>query len=241
MPRLYISNTEEAVRLFRSDFLNRFTRVHWATPMVLYLPVVIVCLYTTFREGDITLVTGTLLFIGGAFVWTFTEYLIHRFVFHYEPSINLVRRLHYYVHGFHHDYPNELNKLAVPPVTSIPLAIIFYYVFRLVMGPSYLMPFFAGFILGYICYDTIHYAVHHVQMKGRIGLSLKQNHIRHHYLDDGHGFGVSSPLWDHVLGTANVKSNNSGTPGCNLTKRDGQNPDQPAASPKGDLREGVAG
>jgi sterol desaturase/sphingolipid hydroxylase (fatty acid hydroxylase superfamily) len=38
-------------------------------------------------------------------------------------------------------------------------------------------------------------------MKGRVGLFLKHHHVRHHYLDNGRGYGVSSPLWDYVFRT----------------------------------------
>ena len=201
MPKPYISTSEEGVQLFRSDFLNRFTRVHWAVPMVIYLPVVAVCLYVSFQEDDLALSEEALLFLAGVLTWTFVEYLIHRFLFHYEPRIGWVRRVHYYIHGFHHDYPNETNKLAVPPATSIPLAAAFYYLFRLAFGPFLVMPFFSGFVFGYMCYDTIHYATHHVTMRNTIGLYLKRHHLRHHYVDDEYGFGVTSPLWDFVFGT----------------------------------------
>ncbi len=38
-------------------------------------------------------------------------------------------------------------------------------------------------------------------MKKGVWLWLKQYHMRHHYKDDHAGYGVSSPLWDHVFRT----------------------------------------
>lgn len=102
-----------------NQFLNRFTRVYWTAPLVIYLPVVVVCIFVSVPDGALTLSTGLLLFLGGTFFWTFAEYMLHRFLFHYEPRSSWATRLHYYIHGFHHDYPNELNKLAVPPATGI--------------------------------------------------------------------------------------------------------------------------
>ena len=205
MPRLYVSNKDESVRLFNSDFLDKFTRVHWTVPMILYLPVVGACLYLAVDEGVVTVANGMLLFVTGLVGWTLTEYLMHRFIFHYEPRSEWGKKLHFFAHGVHHDYPNDSKRLVLPPSVSIPLAFFFYYLFRLIFGPFFLMPYYAGFILGYVFYDTIHYATHHLPMKGKIGLFLKQYHILHHYQDFTLGFGVSSPLWDHIFGTVNVR------------------------------------
>ena len=50
-------------------------------------------------------------------------------------------------------------------------------------------------------YDSIHYAVHHVSLRGPVLLFLKKQQLRHHYQDSTKDFGVSSPLWDFVMGT----------------------------------------
>ncbi len=60
---------------------------------------------------------------------------------------------------------------------------------------------FAGFVAGYLVYDTTHYAVHHYRARTRFGRYLKKHHFRHHYLNPGKDFGVSSPIWDLVFGT----------------------------------------
>jgi sterol desaturase/sphingolipid hydroxylase (fatty acid hydroxylase superfamily) len=89
----------------------------------------------------------------------------------------------------------------MPPVVSIPLATLFYGLFSLVVPGGSLPAFFAGFLFGYVCYDSIHYATHHAPMKGKIALWVKHHHVRHHYLDPERGFGVSTPVWDYVFGT----------------------------------------
>jgi sterol desaturase/sphingolipid hydroxylase (fatty acid hydroxylase superfamily) len=122
-------------------------------------------------------------------------------VFHYEPSSDWGKKIHFLVHGVHHDYPNDSKRLVMPPVVSVPLALLFYGMFVTILGEGYIAPFFAGFLLGYVCYDTIHYATHHAPMKGRLGQWLKHHHILHHYRDNARGFGVSSPTWDIVFGT----------------------------------------
>ena len=201
MAKLFVSNKDESARLFKSNFLEMFTHVHWSVPVILYAPVIAYFLYRASEAPDIGLGKGAALFLFGLLVWSFTEYTLHRYVFHYEPSSVWGKRLHFLLHGVHHDYPNDSKRLVMPPVVSIPLALLFYGVFLMILGAVYIGPFFAGFILGYVLYDTIHYATHHAPMKGRVSMWLKHHHVLHHYRDNAKGFGVSSPLWDIVFGT----------------------------------------
>ena len=198
--RLYVSTKNETVRMFRSDFMEFFSRVHPATPVVIYLPVVGCMLYISVRHRQVSIVLVSALFLLGILLWTLLEYMIHRYVFHYEPKTRLGKRLHYIIHGVHHDYPNDARRLVMPPSISIPLAFLFYGVFLLIFGrltPSV----FGGLVFGYICYDMLHYATHHFPMKRGIWLWLKQYHLRHHYKDDHVGYGISSPLWDYIFRT----------------------------------------
>ncbi len=203
MAKNYVSNKDESARLFESDFLELFTHVHPTIPLAIYLPTIGYFIYSVWN-----LLTGfqiSLFFIAGIFFWTLTEYLLHRFVFHYEPKSVWGKRLHFLMHGIHHDYPNDSLRLVMPPAVSIPLAMLFYWVFVLVLGNAFTAPFFAGFLLGYLCYDMIHYATHHFAMKGSVSLWVKQHHMRHHYQTDDFNYGVSSPLWDFVFGTYQSK------------------------------------
>jgi sterol desaturase/sphingolipid hydroxylase (fatty acid hydroxylase superfamily) len=201
MAKLYVSNRDESARLFQSSFLEIFTHVHWSVPIIVYLPLVVYCLAISPATGLLS-TTGIIMeFVAGLFIWTLTEYLLHRFVFHYEPTSAWGKRLHFLMHGVHHDYPQDSKRLVMPPVISIPLASLFLGLFALVLPAGHVASTFAGFIFGYICYDEIHYATHHAPMKGALGLWLKHHHVRHHYLDNGRGYGVSTPIWDYVFGT----------------------------------------
>jgi sterol desaturase/sphingolipid hydroxylase (fatty acid hydroxylase superfamily) len=200
MTKLYASNKDESARLFKSDFLEMFTHVHWSVPLIIYIPVVSYLLYVAagFR---VTLGTGAMLFVGGVFVWTITEYLLHRYVFHYEPTSKIGKYLHFMMHGVHHEYPNDSKRLVMPPSVSIPLATLFYFLFRYTIGFPYNLPFFGGFLVGYMLYDEIHYATHHAPLKNGVWQKIKHHHVLHHYHDPLKGYGVSSPLWDYVFGT----------------------------------------
>lgn len=198
---MYISNKNETVRMFRSDFLEFFSHVHPALPLIIYLPVVGWMWFLSVAHRHVSMVGTFGLFVFGIFLWTLLEYVIHRWFFHYQPKTRWGRQLHFIVHGVHHDYPQDASRLVMPPSVSIPLAVLFYVTFLVIFG-RFGPACFAGLLFGYICYDGIHYATHHFPMRGGFGLWLKQYHLRHHYKDDHAGFGVSSPLWDYVFGTA---------------------------------------
>jgi 4-hydroxysphinganine ceramide fatty acyl 2-hydroxylase len=198
--RRYVSRKNETVRMFKSDFMEFFSHVHPATPLVLYVPVIAYMLYLAFWQSRLPILVIAGLFLLGMLVWTLLEYIIHRYVFHYEPKNRWGKQLHFIVHGVHHDYPNDAKRLVMPPSVSIPLAIAFCALFFVTLG-RFAPAVSAGFGFGYVCYDTIHYAIHHFPMKRGVWLWLKQYHLRHHFHDDHAGYGVSSPLWDYVFRT----------------------------------------
>jgi sterol desaturase/sphingolipid hydroxylase (fatty acid hydroxylase superfamily) len=196
-----ISNKDESVSMFENKWLDKLTHMHPSTPLVIYGPVIVYLLYHTYVARQVGVVTALGLFAAGLFVWTFTEYLLHRFVFHYHPTSPFGKRVHFVFHGVHHDYPRDSTRLVMAPVVSVPLACAFYFMFLVLVGASMVPPFFVGFVGGYVCYDMIHYATHHWPMHHRLGQWLKQYHALHHYHNADRSYGVSSPLWDYVFGT----------------------------------------
>ncbi len=196
----YVSNKDESARMFQSDILEFFSHVHPSIPAIIYFPVIGYMLYKTVETG-VAFTYALPLFIFGLTIWSFTEYILHRFIFHLVPKSGWGKQIHFMFHGVHHDYPSDSTRLVMPPIVSIPLALLFYFLFDNILGSRFLPPFFAGFILGYLAYDLTHYAVHHFSLHGKISLYLKQQHMRHHYMDPDNNYGVSSPLWDFVFGT----------------------------------------
>src|SRR4029079_4550 len=120
------------------------------------------------------------LVLGGYAVWTLTEYWLHRVVFHFEPQKGIGARLHWMIHGVHHDHPNDPLRLVMPPSASVPLATAFCLVFWLVLGSDSAPAFSAGFLAGYLAYDMVHYHVHHHRPRTRVGRTLREAHIRQH-------------------------------------------------------------
>jgi dihydroceramide fatty acyl 2-hydroxylase len=186
--------------LFESRWLDRLTRVRPVVPLVVFGPVVVVLVVLGLRgEGGWLLVGGV---VGGYGLWTLCEYWVHRSVFHLEPRSRLGGRVHFVIHGVHHDHPSDPLRLVMPPVVSVPVGVVFGLVFWLVLGVPFGWGVGAGFYGGYLLYDMVHFALHHSRPKGRLGRWLHMLHMRHHFEDDSHGYGVSAPWWDHVFGTA---------------------------------------
>ena len=197
---------EEPIRLFKSDFLEFFTHISPIAVLVIWVPVVGYFFYRSIaleHTGVLTIVLGFLL---GLFLWTFAEYTLHRFLFHFKPRNEWQERLSFLMHGVHHAQPRDKTRLVMPPAVSIPLALIFYGLFYVfftyaLMIPNWVSPVFAGFILGYISYDMIHYGTHHFPVKKGYFRMVRRNHMHHHFQTPDKRFGVSNPLWDYVFST----------------------------------------
>ena len=101
--------------MFKSGLLDRFTRVHHAVPVLIFAPGDRRCCSRTGvgRVGPAHRRSGYVL--GGYAVWTLAEYWIHRVIFHFEPEEGIGARLHWMVHGVHHDHPNDPLRLVMPP------------------------------------------------------------------------------------------------------------------------------
>ena len=181
--------------MFESDILDRLSRVHPMVPLLIFVPA-IVAAFVVGARGEPTTVQVVGLVVAGYVFWTLTEYWMHRLVFHFEPEEGLGARLHWIIHGVHHDHPNDPLRLVMPPSVSIPLALGFWALFMLVLGTPWANVFTAGFLAGYLMYDMTHYHVHHHRPRTRLGKLVRELHMRHHFQDDTKGFGVSAPFWD---------------------------------------------
>jgi sterol desaturase/sphingolipid hydroxylase (fatty acid hydroxylase superfamily) len=185
--------------MFESDLLDKLSRVHPAVPVVVFIPAIVTLLVLGLdRLGASALVWVA----AGCVFWTLLEYWLHRVVFHFQPEGGIGAKLHWIIHGVHHDHPNDPMRLVMPPSVSVPLALLFYGGFLAVLGSDRAPAFGAGFLAGYLVYDMTHYHLHHRVPSSTVGRRLREHHMRHHFQDDDRAFGVSSPVWDHVFGTA---------------------------------------
>ena len=194
-------------RMFDSDLLDKLSRVHPAVPVVIYVPEILVLLGLALSaDGRPTGLGLVGLFVGGYLLWTLSEYWIHRVIFHFEPEEGFGARLHWIIHGVHHDHPNDPLRLVMPPSVSVPLSALFCVGFWFALGTPLWYAFGAGFLAGYLIYDMTHYHLHHHTPKTRAGKRLRELHMRHHFQDDTTGFGISAPYWDTAFRTHSPKA-----------------------------------
>lgn len=188
--------------MFKYGWMEVFSKVHFSVPLFIYVPVIGYFVYQSFINPALAWWHVVGLFAGGILAWTILEYFLHRYVFHFHPKSDFGKRIMFIIHGVHHDYPNDSKRLVMPPSLSIPLAFGFYFSYKLLVGETFVAPFFAGTVLGYLVYDMLHYSFHHLNWENKWFMQLKAHHLKHHFKDPDLGFGVSSTLWDRIIGTA---------------------------------------
>jgi len=188
-------------QIFRNQYLEYFTKTHPLVIWAMYLPIIILLPYYSATRLDFNGLVVSLLFLGGIFFWTFFEYIMHRFVFHWVSDNPKIQRMSYVLHGNHHEFPRDKQRLFMPPVPSLIIASLIFLLMYAVLR-EFVFSFFAGFILGYLMYGSMHYAIHAWNPRYKWMKPIWRNHHLHHYKSEEKGFGVSSHLWDKIFGTA---------------------------------------
>lgn len=177
------------------------THVHPATPFWVYGTLHFGLLGLGIFWLEISPLSAVLWWLAGVVGWTLTEYLLHRFVFHFEASSPWGKRLTFLIHGVHHDHPNEADRLVAPPLMSVTLAIPIFGGLAYLLPNSIALAFLPGMMAGYLYYEYVHYSVHHRPARNRWERFLREYHLRHHHEHTPTRYGVSNPLWDWVFGT----------------------------------------
>jgi dihydroceramide fatty acyl 2-hydroxylase len=186
--------------MFESRVFDALSRVHPSVPILIFAPVIVAL--AAWGLSSVGAFEALGLFAAGYALWTLFEYWLHRLVFHFEPDRGIGARMHWIIHGIHHEHPNDPLRLVMPPAVSIPLGAVVFGALYLVFDKHYAPSVGAGFFAGYLAYDMLHYYVHHFRPRSRVGRVLRERHMRHHFQDDTRGFGISAPYWDEVFGTS---------------------------------------
>lgn len=194
----------DSIRMFEPDWVERFSHVHPVTPLLFWAPVILFLFWRTFMVHELGILPFFGIAMAGLFVWTFAEYVLHRFIFHFPIRGPVSRKLVFWTHGIHHMDPDDLTRLVMTPFLGVLYGVPLFLLFRWMMGPVWVEPFFAFFLIGYLVYDYTHWYVHAFTPKTRFGKMVKQHHMLHHFATHDARFGVSSPLWDYIFGTTGV-------------------------------------
>ena len=161
-----------------------------------------VCLIAITRGENISWQQKSLFIIAGVFSWTLIEYVLHRFIFHYNAGSNFGKKLVYAAHLSHHENPRATNRLFSGLIISLPIATVYFLSAWLVtsslQSSTYL---FTGLAAGYSCYEWLHFQAHHRRPRLRVFRYLRKYHLLHHYQSPRQRYGVTSPLLDVIFGT----------------------------------------
>ena len=191
-------------KLFQNPILEKLTRTHIAVPLTIFTVFSAALLVWSVTHTTLSASTTIGLFLLGVIAFTWVEYMVHRHVFHMKTYSALREKLQYTMHGVHHEFPKDKDRLAMPPLLSVTIATILLLLFRVAMG-DLVFAFLPGFLVGYAAYLAVHYMVHAFAPPKNFFRVLWINHGSHHYKNGELIYGVSSPLWDYVYGTMREK------------------------------------
>ena len=121
---------------------------------------------------------------------------------HPPASFRRVDRFAYYAHGQHHDEPDLPVYTLLPPINAALILLPLLAIFFITIPRPWLEIFTGFFLLGYLVYEYVHFAVHQSQPRNRLTQALRRHHLTHHAHGREGNFGVSSPLWDIIFRTS---------------------------------------
>jgi sterol desaturase/sphingolipid hydroxylase (fatty acid hydroxylase superfamily) len=197
--------TKDSPPMFENKFIDLFSRTHFLTVPILYVPATAILVAYSIVVKDVHWLATIGLVAGGFAWWTFVEYWLHRTLFHWTPKAKWGERFHFFLHGVNHSWPDDRYRLVMPPTVSLTLFWVFLAMNWLLFD-RYGFAFHAGMTVGYMTYDLTHYYTHHGRAKAGRMRRLRQHHMHHHFRKGHTGkFGVSTTVWDRVFGTFEMK------------------------------------
>jgi sterol desaturase/sphingolipid hydroxylase (fatty acid hydroxylase superfamily) len=203
----YIRNTRG--RMFESEFLEFFSRVHPAAPFALWIPTVSYVFGSSLASGLTTWQVAAAAVPLGFVTWQLLEYFIHKKLFHWSGGSPLVRQLTGAEgHVFHHKYPDDDTRLVMPIAVSIGLASIIAGILYLFGRPDLTVPYWCGIVSGYLFYDFMHWSQHYRKPLTEWGKRLRAHHMSHHFADPDTNFGISHMYMDAIFGTKRNRAPN---------------------------------
>ncbi|MFA6219023.1 MAG: sterol desaturase family protein [Erythrobacter sp.] len=192
------SSPHSRIRLFRSASLERLTVV--SAPAFIALWAILLPAIAVAGASYPATPWIPVFIVAGLIAWTATEYMLHRFVFHFEPDSQRLQRVIFIIHGNHHADPKDPLRNLMPPIISLPVGGVIWVLSFRVFGPVGTW-FFLGFMTGYVGYDLVHYACHQWPMRGRLARALKTHHMHHHHHRARGNYAITGMVWDRILST----------------------------------------
>ena len=190
-------------KIFDNPILEMLTKASPKVSATIYISIVLGMLYLGYRFQVVdSFMAGAGIYVGALFFWTFFEYFFHKYINHldeYFPESKMANKIAYTIHGIHHEFPRDKERLIMPPVPGMIIVGILFGTFWLIMG-QLVFVFMPGFMTGYLLYTHVHYSVHKTPVPSYLKVQYR-HHAIHHYKYPDKAFGVSTTIWDRVFGT----------------------------------------
>ncbi|WP_311182542.1 sterol desaturase family protein [Hymenobacter volaticus] len=148
-----------SAQLFQNPLLERLSHTHIAWPVGIFLGTALMSGYYGYTHGFLRGVSALGLFLAGWLLFTYLEYIVHRYLYHLSTTTARRAKLQYTIHGVHHEFPKDKTRLAMPPIITVFVASLLFFIFRLVFS-NWAFGLLAGFTFGYASYLFVHYAIH---------------------------------------------------------------------------------
>lgn len=133
-------------------------------------------------------------------LWTFAEYMLHRFAMHELDGKGIMSREHL-EHHVHSGWSFDVSHLMSWAGMLFVGAVVWAPVGWLAVGPAFGVTLAVGWAVGYFFYEYQHMAAHLRGPRNRYERFVRRHHFNHHFGHPKANHGVSTPIWDHVFGT----------------------------------------
>jgi sterol desaturase/sphingolipid hydroxylase (fatty acid hydroxylase superfamily) len=167
---------------------------YWAE-FAVDIPLGMLLIFTGLRHSELDLPTVFLTIILGLFSFSIIEYSFHRWLMHGSVQI--------FAQGHHAHHVNPLGYDSLPFFLPALILLMLTGVFVLIMATSYAFLLTGTIALGYVTYGLSHFIIHHHRFQQHFARDWAANHHIHHHHPETN-FGVTTPLWDILIGTRYV-------------------------------------
>jgi hypothetical protein len=158
------------------------------------------------------MVASLIAVVAGAFGWSASEYLLHRFAGHgrlrkrqglwfLSPSVLFL--LFQEEHLAHHRDPLYFAPTWKKALAALVLLPVLGSLAAVLVGPLPGLAFGAGFAVTYFLYEVLHRRIHTHPPANAYFAWMRRHHL-HHHVRAATNHGVTSPLWDVVFHTKEV-------------------------------------
>ena len=140
-----------------------------------------------------------IVFSSGFIMFTFFEYIAHRFWMHGKEERHPGKRLE--LHKHHHTHPTEL-KITASMRNCLLLANLILVAVACWLDNYFTL--FTGFYSGFVSYCFMH-VILHKRWAAKLFPALQVSHIHHHCKYPDRCFGICTTRWDQLFNTASPK------------------------------------